>query len=72
MALFTVRAAAERLGVAYSTVKTMGSHRTRPDHAHRRRAPSLSDAEIDRLLARQQPEGRRRRRAQMPTSRWEA
>ena len=62
MALHTVRAAAERLGVAYSTLKRWvhtGHVRTsRTEGGHHR----ISDTEIDRLLARQQPEGRRRSR----------
>ena len=61
MALLTVRAAAERLGVAYSTLKrwvhTGRVRTTRTEGGHHR----ISDNEIDRLLARQQPEGRRRR-----------
>ena len=61
MALLTVRAAADQLGVAYSTLKrwvhTGRVRTTRTDGGHHR----VSDAEIDRLLARQQPEGRRRR-----------
>jgi molybdopterin-binding protein len=64
VALLTVRAAAERLGVAYSTLKRWvhsGRVRTtRTEGGHHR----VSDAEIDRLLARQQPEpGRRARKA---------
>ena len=62
MALLTVRTAAERLGVAYSTLKRWvhtGHVRTsRTEGGHHR----ISDNEIDRLLARQQPEGRRRRK----------
>jgi molybdopterin-binding protein len=61
MALYTVRAAAERLGVAYSTVKRWvhtGRVRTsRTEGGHHR----ISDNEIDRLLARQQPEASRGR-----------
>jgi molybdopterin-binding protein len=61
MALLTVRAAAGRLGVAYSTLKrwvhTGRVRTTRTEGGHHR----ISDHEIDRLLARQQPEGRRRR-----------
>jgi len=61
MALNTVRAAAERLGVAYSTLKRWvhtGHVRTsRTEGGHHR----IADNEIDRLLARHQPEGRRRR-----------
>ena len=62
MALLTVRTAAERLGVAYSTLKRwvhIGHVRTsRTEGGHHR----ISDNEIDRLLARQHPEGRRRRK----------
>ena len=61
MALLTVRAAAEQLGVAYSTLKrwvhTGRVRTTRTEGGHHR----ISDNEIDRLLARHQPEGRRRR-----------
>ena len=60
MALLTVRAAAERLGVGYSTLKrwvyTGHVRTTRTEGGHHR----VSDAEIDRLMARQQPDGRRR------------
>lgn len=53
MALLTVRAAAERMGVGYSTLKQwihQGKVRTtRTPGGHHR----LSEAEIDRLLARQ-------------------
>ncbi len=56
MALLTVRAAAERLGVGYSTLKrwVLAGHvrTTRTEGGHHR----VSDAEIDRLQARQQPE----------------
>ena len=59
MALLTVRMAADRLGVAYSTLKrwvhTGHVRTTRTEGGHHR----VSDAEIDRLLARQQPEGTR-------------
>jgi molybdopterin-binding protein len=55
MALLTVRAAAERLGVGYSTLKRwIGTGRvrtTRTEGGHHR----IADAEIDRLTARQQP-----------------
>jgi molybdopterin-binding protein len=58
MALITVRAAAERLGVAYSTLKrwvhTGRVRTTRTEGGHHR----VSDAEIERLMARQQPDGR--------------
>jgi molybdopterin-binding protein len=60
MAPVTVRAAAERLGVGYSTFKRWihtGHVRTmRTEGGHHR----VSDAEIERLLARQQPGQRRR------------
>ena len=60
MALHTVRAAAEQLGVAYSTLKrwvhTGHVRTTRTEGGHHR----IADNEIDRLLARQQPESRRR------------
>jgi molybdopterin-binding protein len=63
MALLTVSAAAEQLGVAYSTLKrwvhTGRVRTTRTEGGHHR----VSDAEIDRLLARQQPEAKRRRAA---------
>jgi molybdopterin-binding protein len=66
MALLTVRAAAGRLGVAYSTLKRWvhsGRVRTtRTEGGHHR----VSEAELDRLMARQQPEGRRRVRAADP------
>ena len=69
MALVTVRAAAERLGVGYSTLKrwvhTGHVRTTRTEGGHHR----VSEAEIDRLMARQQPDGRRRVRRPMPTSR---
>jgi len=55
MALLTVRAAAEQLGVAYSTVKRWmrdGRVRTtRTEGGHHR----VSPAEIERLLAKQEP-----------------
>lgn len=60
MALLTVRAAAEQLGVAYSTLKRWvhsGAVRTtRTAGGHHR----ISDAEIDRLIAHRQPESERR------------
>ena len=66
MALVTVRAAAERLGVGYSTLKrwvhTGHVRTTRTEGGHHR----VSDAEIDRLLARQQPDSARRVRAADP------
>jgi molybdopterin-binding protein len=62
MGLLTVRAAAERLGVAYSTLKrwvhTGRVRTTRTEGGHHR----IAEAEIDRLLARQQPDTARRTR----------
>jgi molybdopterin-binding protein len=59
MALLTVRAAADRLGVAYSTLKrwvhTGHVRTTRTEGGHHR----VAEAEVDRLLARQQPDPRR-------------
>src|SRR5215831_6100717 len=58
MALLTARAAAERLGVGYSTLKRWvrnGRVRTtRTEGGHHR----VAEAEIDRLLARNQPAAR--------------
>ncbi len=66
MALLTVRTAASRLGVGYSTLKrwvhTGRVRTTRTEGGHHR----VSEAEIDRLMARQQPEGQRRVRAADP------
>jgi molybdopterin-binding protein len=66
MALITVRAAAERLGVAYSTLKrwvhTGRVRTTRTEGGHHR----VSEAELERLLARQQPDDRRTVRAADP------
>lgn len=63
MTLLTVRAAAERLGVAYSTLKrwvhTGHVRTTRTEGGHHRIAVS----EIERLLAKQQPEPTTRRKA---------
>jgi molybdopterin-binding protein len=63
MALLTVRAAAGRLGVGYSTLKrwvhTGHVRTTRTEGGHHR----VSEAEIDRLLAHQQPDAGRRVRA---------
>jgi len=60
MALVTVRTAAERLGVAYSTLKrwvhTGHVRTTRTEGGHHR----VSEVEIDRLMARQQPDARHR------------
>ena len=61
MALLTVRAAAGQLGVAYSTLKrwvhTGRVRTTRTEGGHHR----ISEAEIDRLLARQQPDAKARK-----------
>ena len=58
MTLLTVRAAAERLGVGYSTLKQWihkGRVRTtQTDGGHHR----VAEAEIDRLMARHTPSGR--------------
>jgi molybdopterin-binding protein len=60
MALLTVRAAAGRLGVGYSTLKrwvhTGRVRTTRTAGGHHR----VSETEIERLLAREQPVARRR------------
>jgi molybdopterin-binding protein len=60
MALLTARAAADRLGVGYSTLKrwVRSGHvrTTRTEGGHHR----VADAEIERLLARHQPAARRR------------
>lgn len=60
MALLTVRAAAEQLGVAYSTLKrwvhTGQVRTTRTEGGHHR----VSQSELERLLTRQQPEAKRR------------
>lgn len=57
MALLTVRSAAERLGIGYSTLKQwiyQGRVRTtQTDGGHHR----ISDAEVDRLTARKSPLG---------------
>lgn len=61
MALLTVRAAAGQLGVAYSTLKrwvhTGHVRTTRTEGGHHR----VSEAEIDRLLARQEPAAKGRK-----------
>lgn len=66
MALVTVRAAAKQLGVGYSTFKrwihTGHVRTTRTEGGHHR----VSDAEIERLLARQQPGERQRPRPAAP------
>jgi molybdopterin-binding protein len=58
MPLVTVRAAAERMGVGYSTLKQwiyQGKVRTTQTAGGHHR---LSEAEVDRMLARQAPSGR--------------
>ena len=59
MALLTVRAAAERLGVGYSTFKRWvhsGRVRTtQTEGGHHR----VSESEVERLLARQKPDATR-------------
>ena len=66
MALVTVRAAAEQLGVGYSTLKrwvrTGLVRTTRTEGGHHR----VSDSEIDRLLTRRQPDVRRPRASAVP------
>jgi molybdopterin-binding protein len=66
MALLTVRAAAGRLGVGYSTLKRwIGAGRvrtTRTEGGHHR----IAEAEIDRLTARQQPAARERVQTAVP------
>src|SRR5580765_5139365 len=62
MALLTVRAAAERLGIGYSTLKQwiyQGKIRTTQTAGGHHR---LSEAEIDRLLARHSPAPKARAR----------
>jgi molybdopterin-binding protein len=60
MALVTVRTAAQRLGVGYSTLKrwvhTGRVRTTRTEGGHHR----IAESEIDRLTAREQPDGRAR------------
>jgi molybdopterin-binding protein len=60
MALLTIRAAAERLGVGYSTMKRWvhrGTVRTtRTEGGHHR----VSEAEVERLASRQPPDDRHR------------
>ena len=71
MALLTVRAAADQLGVAYSTLKrwvhTGRVRTTRTEGGHHR----VSDAEIDRLLGASAAGGERRKAScRSPTSLW--
>jgi molybdopterin-binding protein len=63
MSLLTVRAAADRMGIGYSTLKQWihnGKVRTTQTAGGHHR---LSEAEIDRLLARQTPTARTQSRA---------
>jgi molybdopterin-binding protein len=63
MTLLTVRAAAARLGVAYSTLKRWvhtGHVRTSTTEGGHHR---IAESEIERLLTRQQPEAKRQTRA---------
>jgi molybdopterin-binding protein len=66
MSLLTIRTAADRLGVAYSTLKrwvhTGRVRTTKTQGGHHR----ISESEIERLLARHQPETRRRMRTADP------
>src|SRR5688500_15675773 len=66
MALVTVRVAAARLGVGYSTFKrwvhTGRVRTTRTEGGHHR----VSETEIERLIARTQPDAPRRARAADP------
>ena len=58
MSLLTVRAAAERMGIGYSTLKQwihQGKIRTTQTAGGHHR---LSEAEVDRVLARQTPSAR--------------
>ncbi len=64
MALLTVRTAAERMGIGYSTLKQwifQGKIRTTTTAGGHHR---IAEAEIDRLLARQTPDKPAARRAQ--------
>jgi molybdopterin-binding protein len=63
MSLLTVRAAAERMGIGYSTLKQwifQGKIRTTTTAGGHHR---LSEAEVERLLARQTPSARTRSKA---------
>jgi molybdopterin-binding protein len=68
MALLTVRAAAKRMGIGYSTLKQwiyQGKIRTTQTAGGHHR---LSDAEIDRFLARQRPMDHPKHRADGPVA----
>src|SRR5260370_38051735 len=64
MALLTVRTAADRLGIGYSTLKQWiyqgGVRTTQTAGGHHR----IAEAEIDRLLARHRPSGAASARAE--------
>ena len=68
MSLLTVRAAAERMGIGYSTLKQwihQGKIRTTQTAGGHHR---LSESEVDRMLTRQTPSARAQsRRAERPT-----
>lgn len=68
MSLLTVRIAAERMGIGYSTLKQwihLGKIRTTQTAGGHHR---LSEAEVDRMIARQDPTSQARpRRVQKPT-----
>src|SRR5712692_10271198 len=67
MSLLTARAAAERMGIGYSTLKQwihQGKIRTTQTAGGHHR---LSEAEVDRMLARQSPFAHPRSRREPPT-----
>ena len=67
MSLLTVRVAADRMGVGYSTLKQwihQGKIRTTQTAGGHHR---LSEAEVDRMLARQDPSSKAPRRVDRPT-----
>src|SRR5579864_4863561 len=67
MALLTVRVAAERMGIGYSTLKQwihQGKIRTTQTAGGHHR---LSEAEVDRMLARQSPLAQAQSRRERPT-----
>src|SRR5438128_11197652 len=67
MALLTVRTAAERMGIGYSTLKQwihQGKVRTTQTAGGHHR---LSEAEVDRMLARQNPTAKTQPRRDGPT-----
>ena len=67
MSLLTVRVAADRMGIGYSTLKQwihQGKIRTTQTAGGHHR---LSEAEVDRMLARQDPTAKAPRRVDQPT-----